>query len=199
MSFKEFGQSKAVFINQDEGMFVAFPMTFDDDALTLEKEVIGGRTYVKEGSVVKEGSIVRGITAERYDITEGPTAGRVVLEGYAWAHRLTAGALAAASSLPKIVIFPFNRKIEVNLVEAPTGLKAVLHLENAEWNEDVDTTHFTVTVLTVSAVDILENGDLEITFTGAGTGSLTAIASGALAKSAGGTLSGLPISITTKA
>lgn len=106
--FKTFGNTKAVFVNQDEGMFIALPITLNSTALTLETESRNGRTYVKAGSVVKEGSSVLGLLAEEYDITDGPVAGRLVLEGYAWAHRLTPNALAAASSLPKIVLIPYK-------------------------------------------------------------------------------------------
>ena len=57
--FKTFGNSKEVFVNQDEGMFVAFPITLDTTAYTFETETRNGRTYVKAGSVVKEGDSVK--------------------------------------------------------------------------------------------------------------------------------------------
>ena len=46
--YKEFGSTKEIFVNQDEGMFVALPITFDASVLSLETEVRSGRTYVKE-------------------------------------------------------------------------------------------------------------------------------------------------------
>ena len=106
--FKTFGSTQEVFVNQDEGMFVAFPLTLDKDVLTLETETRNGRTYAKAGSVVKEGTVIKGILAEEYDITDDVVTGRVVVEGYAWAHRLTAAAIDAAASLPKIIIMPLN-------------------------------------------------------------------------------------------
>lgn len=106
--FKEFGSTKEIFVNQDEGMFVAFPFTFDENTATLETETVGGRKYVKAGSVVKTGTVVNGITAEKYDITEGPVVGRVVVEGYAWKSELTDDAVAALASLPKITAYPVN-------------------------------------------------------------------------------------------
>lgn len=114
--FKTFGSSAEVFVNQDEGMFVALPITFDADALTLETEVDGGRTYVKAGSLVKEGDSIRGITAERYDITDGAVTGRIVLEGYAWIHRLTNAAVGAASSLPRLVLIPYDNGTAIEVV-----------------------------------------------------------------------------------
>lgn len=113
--FKTFGSTSEVFVNQDEGMFVALPVTLDADALSLETEVRNGRTYVLAGSVVKEVVVdelevsttyIKGITAEEYDITYGPVNGRVVLEGYAWRDKLTDDALAAAPLLPRIVLIP---------------------------------------------------------------------------------------------
>ena len=54
MAYKEFGSTREVFVNQDEGMFVALPLTFDEDTLELELDETGGRKIVKAGSVVKE-------------------------------------------------------------------------------------------------------------------------------------------------
>ena len=82
--YTEFGSTKEIFVNQDEGMFVALPITFDASVLSLETEVRNGRTYVKAGSLVLQSSEIKGITAEEYDITDGPVVGRVVVEGYAW-------------------------------------------------------------------------------------------------------------------
>jgi len=110
MKVTEFGSTKEIFVNQDEGMFVALPLTLDEDTLELELDETGGRKIVKAGSVVKEVidnvTYIKGITAEPYDITYGPVVGRVVVEGYAWASRLTEAALEAAPLLPRIVLYP---------------------------------------------------------------------------------------------
>jgi len=110
MKVTEFGGTKEIFVNQDEGMFVALPITFDENTLELELDESDGRKIVKAGSVVKEVvegvTYVKGITAEPYDITYGPVVGRVVVEGYAWASRLTDAAKEAAPLLPRIVLYP---------------------------------------------------------------------------------------------
>lgn len=110
MRVTNFGGTKEIFVNQDEGMFVALPITFDEDTLELELDESDGRKIVKAGSVVKEVvegvTYVKGITAEPYDITYGPVVGRVVVEGYAWASRLTDAAKEAAPLLPRIVLYP---------------------------------------------------------------------------------------------
>lgn len=110
MKITEFGGTKEIFVNQDEGMFVALPITFDENTLELELDESDGRKIVKAGSVVKEVvegvTYVKGITAEPYDITYGPVVGRVVVEGYAWASRLTDAAKEAAPLLPRIVLYP---------------------------------------------------------------------------------------------
>lgn len=103
---KEFGSTREVFVNQDEGMFVALPITFDEAFLDLETEVRNGRKYVKAGSLVLHEQDIKGITAEEYDITYGPVTGRVVVEGYAWAERLTTLAKNGAVKLPRIVLLP---------------------------------------------------------------------------------------------
>lgn len=112
MRVTEFGNTKEIFVNQDEGMFVALPITFDEDVLELEIEETDGRKIVKAGSVVKEVvddvTYIKGITAEPYDITYGPVVGRVVVEGYAWASRLTNAAKEAAPLLPRIVLYPVS-------------------------------------------------------------------------------------------
>ena len=191
--FKTFGTEEAVFVNQDEGMFVAFPYTFDEAAATLETETIGGRKYVKAGSLVKEGNIVKGITAEAYDITDGPKVGRVVLEGYAWAHKLTDAAAAAANSLPGIVLMPYKKTV-VSLLSVD-GLKAVIRVFGNKFKGTIAAADITVTTLTVAGVDLLENGDLEIEFVAGGTGKITAIA-GTAFTSDHGAVGGLPIEIT---
>ena len=110
MRVTEFGNMKEIFVNQDEGMFVALPLTFDEDTLELELDETDGKKIVKAGSVVKEVvegvTYIKGITAEPYDITYGPVVGRVVVEGYAWASRLTEAAKEAAPLLPGIVLYP---------------------------------------------------------------------------------------------
>lgn len=106
--YTEFGSTKEVFVNQDEGMFVALPITFDATVLSLETEVRNGRTYVKAGSLVLQLSEIKGITAEEYDITYGPVVGRVVVEGYAWKNGLTDLAIEGAASLPRIVLLPLE-------------------------------------------------------------------------------------------
>ncbi len=103
---KVFGNKKAIFVNQDEGMFVAFPVTFDEDVLDLELDTRNGRRIVKAGSLVLDKQNILGITAEEYDITDGPKVGRVVVEGYAWAEGLTTLAKAGAAELPRIVLYP---------------------------------------------------------------------------------------------
>ena len=106
--YKEFGSTKEIFVNQDEGMFIALPITFDASVLSLETEVRSGRTYVKGGSLVLQLSEIKGITAEEYDITDGPVVGRVVVEGYAWENGLTALAKEGAALLPRIVLLPLE-------------------------------------------------------------------------------------------
>jgi hypothetical protein len=106
--YTEFGSTKEIFVNQDEGMFVALPITFDASVLSLETEVRNGRTYVKAGSLVLHLSEIKGITAEEYDITNGPVVGRVVVEGYAWKNGLTDLAIEGAASLPRIVLLPLE-------------------------------------------------------------------------------------------
>ena len=129
---EEFGNEKAVFANQDDGIFSAIPITLDSNVYTLETETVNGRTYAKAGSVVKEGNVVRGILPEKYDITEGPVAARVAIEGYAYASRLTVQAVAAASALPKIVLMPYKAAI-VN-VEAIGDNKVVVNVEGTKYS-----------------------------------------------------------------
>lgn len=106
--YKEFGSTKEVFVNQDEGMFVALPITFDESVLSLETVDRNGRKIVKAGSLVLQSTNIKGITAEEYDITFGPVVGRVVTEGYAWESELTDLAKAAAVKLPRIVLLPLD-------------------------------------------------------------------------------------------
>lgn len=114
--YTEFGSTKEIFVNQDEGMFVALPITFDASVLSLETEVRNGRTYVKAGSLVLHLSEIKGITAEEYDITNGPVVGRVVVEGYAWKDSLTDLAIEGAALLPRIVLLP----LEINGEDLPS-------------------------------------------------------------------------------
>lgn len=197
--YKTFGNTKAVFVNQDEGMFVALPMTLDNTALTLETETRNGRTYVLAGSVVKDGNSVKGITAEEYDITDGPVAGRVVVEGYAWASRLTDAAVVAAGSLPKIVIMPYDY-VSYELVSADTTThKAVIRIKNGgKFKSTIAKTDLTVTSLTASAVALNTGKDeLTVTFSAAGTGKITAIANSAIDGIAStAAAKGLPIDVT---
>ncbi len=178
--FKEFGSTKEVFVNQDEGMFVAFPFTFDEDSATLETETVGGRKYVIEGSLVKTGNIINGITAERYDITEGPVVGRVVVEGWAWKDLLTVKARQALASLPKITTFPINEKVSLNSI-AITNKEALLALEvgseavTVKYSlnpSDYPTEGATIT-LTSSKETVLSVNNLVVSVVGAGTAVLT--------------------------
>lgn len=196
--FKTFGNANAVFVNQDEGMFVAMPCVLDNTALTLETETRNSRTYVKAGSLVKTtGNVNLGITAEEYDITDGPVAGRVVLEGYAWKHRLTAAALGAASSLPHIVLMPYLY-LEYSLVGVDTTAhKATIKVVGGKFASTIATTDLTVTTLTASAVALNADADeLTVTFSAAGTGAITAIAASAVIGEENATVVGLPISVT---
>lgn len=195
--FKTFGNAKAVFVNQDEGMFVAMPVVLDSTALTLETEARNSRTYVKAGSLVKQGNVNLGITAEEYDITDGPLAARVVLEGYAWKHRLTAAALGAASSLPHIVLMPYLY-LEYSLEGVDTtDHKATIKVVGGKFASTIATTDLTVTTLTASAVALNADADeLTITFSAGGTGAITAIAASAVIGEENATVVGLPITVT---
>ncbi len=184
--YKKLGGTKNVFVNQDEGMFVAFPFTFDEDSATLETETVGGRKYVIEGSLVKTGNIINGITAERYDITEGPVVGRVVVEGWAWKDLLTVNARQALASLPKITTFPINEKVTLNSI-AITNKEALLALEIGDDPvvgsdpvtvtyslnpSDYPTEGATIT-LTSSKETVLSVNGLVVSVVGAGTAVLT--------------------------
>lgn len=190
--FKTFGNQKAVFVNQDEGMFVAMPVTFDSTVLTLETKTVGGRTIVLAGSLVARSGVNIGITAEEYDITDGPVTGRVVLEGYAWKHRLTAAAVGAASGFPRIVLMPYLY-LEYSLVGVDTTAhKATIKVVGGKFLSNIAASNLTVTTLTASAVALNDAADeLTITFSAGGTGEITAIAGEENA-----TVVGLPISVT---
>lgn len=192
--FKEFGSTKEVFVNQDEGMFVAFPVTLDETVLTLETETRNGRKYVLAGSIVKEGSVVRGITAEEYDITDGPVAGRVVLEGYAWASRLTALALGALSALPKIVVMPYKSLvIGITEVDATEHTVTIRASEGAKFAAYV-ASNYTFTGTAPASGTLNANSDeLTLEFAAATTGSITAIAAAAFVGSPSAVIKGLPL------
>jgi len=178
--YKKLGGTKNVFVNQDEGMFVAFPFTFDEKSATLETETVGGRKYVIEGSLVKTGNIINGITAERYDITEGPVVGRVVVEGWAWKYLLTVKARQALASLPKITTFPINEKVTLNS-SAITNKEALLALEvgsapvtvTYSLNPSDYPTEGATISLTSSKVTVLSVNNLVVSVVGAGTAVLT--------------------------
>ena len=196
--FKSFGSTKEVFANQDEGMFVALPITLDTTIHTLETETVNGRTIAKAGSVVKEGSSVRGILAEDYDVSEGKQQARIVVEGYAWASRLTANALAAASSLPHIVVMPY-KYVLVNLKSVDTtGHKLVIStVEGAKFASTFSGSDLTITLsdsATATYSVSTDGTELTITASKACTIQITAIAlSGFVGAAQGSVLKGLPI------
>jgi len=63
-SYKEFGNVKAVFANQDDALFSALPLTLDENELTLEVEVRGTSRIVKAGSLAMLGTVKKGIVTE---------------------------------------------------------------------------------------------------------------------------------------
>ena len=195
---EEFGNEKAVFANQDDSIFSAIPITLDSNVYTLETETVNGRTYAKAGSVVKEGSVVRGILPEKYDIKEGPVAARVAIEGYAYASRLTVEAITAASALPKIVLMPYKAAI-VN-VEAIGDNKVVVNVEGTKFATTAATANFTVTGGTISSVSVsTDQNSITLTFAAAGEVSITAIASEAFTGVPTGiTLKGLPLNVVVE-
>lgn len=194
MSFKEFGSTKEVFVNQDEGMFVALPITLDESVLTLETETRNGRKYALAGSLIKEGAVVRGILAEEYDITDGPVAGRAVLEGYAWASRLTANALSNVSALPRIVVMPYKaivlELLEVDATAHTVKIRCTQGAKFATYSES----NFTFTGTEPTSGELNDAKDeLTLTFAAATTGSITAIAAAGFVGSPSATVKGLPI------
>lgn len=198
--FKTFGTSKAVFVNQDEGMFVALPITLDQNTYTLETETEDGVVYAKAGSVVKEGSTIRGILPERYELKNGiAQQARVAVEGYAWASMLTDAALSAAASLPKIVIMPY-KSVFVKLVsEDTTAHKAIIAVEEgSKFASAVAASDFTITGLTLAAeggVTLNSDGTVTLAFTAGGAGKITAIKGTAFVAATGATLKGVPIDL----
>lgn len=194
--FKTFGNSKEVFVNQDEGMFVAFPITLDTTAYTFETETRNGRTYIKAGSVVKEGDSVKGIMAEEYDITDGPIAGRYVVEGYAWAACLTAGALAAASSLPKIVVMPYKYvSVEFVSADAATHKLVIRAVNGGKFKAGFSASDLTIALddsITATYAVNAAGDELTITASGATHANVTAI-TGIVGAATGFVVHGLPI------
>lgn len=147
---KKFGFSSEVFINQDEGTFVAFPYTFAEGStgVTLETEVRDGKKYVLAGSVVKEATIPLGIVPEEYCISDGPVAGRIVVAGYCYLSKLTTAACEVLPALTGIVAMPYNQ-IVVYLKELllPTtsvqAVRVVLKVEGGIWHPSVEKDAFT--------------------------------------------------------
>lgn len=208
-----YGRQKVVFANQDDGIFSAVPITFDESVLTLETYTEGARKFVKAGSVVKYGNTVKGITAEEYEITDGPVTGRVALEGYVYVENLTEGAAAtiAMNALPKIVPIPFGKIIFDKL--GARGLNVFIRTHGTVWTGTVATTHFTIqdgtpaTNMEIESVtrDANDHSLVKLTFkvkasqsAQDGTLQITQISSSAVSGSAGKVIAGLPISITFK-
>lgn len=210
VSITYFGNQKAVFANQDDGIFSAVPITFDESVLTLETYTAGNRKFVKAGSVVKYGSTVKGITAEEYEITDGPITGRVALEGYVYAERLTQSAVEAMSTLPKIVPIPYGKIIFA--VQDEAGLDVYLRVSGSVWTSAVTSANFTVTDPNTTNMEIKsvervtdEDSLLKVTFgvkdaqTAAdGVLNITAVASAAVVNATGKVISGLPLAIPFK-
>lgn len=176
--FKSFGGTKAVFVNQDEGMFIAFPITFDSTVLTLETENRGGRTIVKAGSLVKEGTTPKGITAEEFDITDGPVTGRIVVEGYAWAEGLTPAAIAAVSKLPKIVVMPYNYvSVALKSVNATTHKAVIRVMNGAKFKSTFSSSNITATLTNSATASYAVSADgTELTVTASAASKLTVTA-----------------------
>lgn len=212
ISITHYGNQKAVFANQDDGIFSALPITFDESVLTLETYTLGSRKYVKAGSVVKQGETVKGITAEEYDITDGPVNGRVAIEGYVYVEELTTAAVTAMSLLPKIVPIPYGKIIFA--MDGAHGLEVGIRASGTVWADTVETSNISVAAesklsgrptvsATISSVKKSEHDDslLIITFdspAGDGVASITKIASTAVVGASGKVIAGLPIEIEFK-
>lgn len=190
--FKSFGNEKAVFVNQDEGMFVALPITLDTTTHTLETESRGGRTYAKAGSVVKEGTSVRGILAEEYDVTEGTAFARIVVEGYAWASRLTPNALTAAPNLPHIVVMPYHYiAVELGEIDTTAHTVKVIAKEGAKFASTFSGSDITATTTGGATLAYAVNTDgdtLTITASAATKVTVSAFAASAFIGSPSGSL-----------
>lgn len=202
VSVTNFGNQKAVFANQDEGIFSAIPITFDESVLTLETYTQNSKKFVKAGSLVKQGSTIKGITAEEYEITNGPRDGRVVLEGYVYVEALTSAAAGAMSSLPKIVPIPYGKIIFTAV--GTDGKVIYIKTSGTVWSAEVATGNFTVNAnTTVKSVTVSSNDAsvVELTVEKAtdatgNNGSITAIAAAAVIGSTGKVIAGLPINFT---
>ena len=166
---KKFGFSNEVFINQDEGTFVAFPYTFAEGntGVTLETEVRDGKKYVIAGSVVKEGVVALGIVPEEYCISDGPVVGRIVLEGYCYLSRLTKNARSALVTLNKIVAMPYNQVV-VYLAEhsfsqgALPHTRLVLKVEGSTWTESMDKSMFQFSTSSVQLKSVERKDDFTV-------------------------------------
>lgn len=205
-----YGRQKAVFANQDDGIFSAIPITFDESVLTLETYTQGVRKFVKAGSVVKSGTTVKGITAEEYEITDGPVNGRVVLEGYVYVENLTQSAAESLSLLPKIVPIPYGKVIFAKRGE--NGTDVYLKVSGSVWTSTATTTHFTLndkdtTNMEVKSVErnSEDNSLIKLTFgvkssqtAQDGALEITSVNSAAVVGSSGKVIAGLPIVITFK-
>lgn len=148
---KKFGFSSEVFINQDEGTFVAFPYTFAEGnvGVKLETELREGKKYVLAGSIVQEGSTSLGVVPEEYCISDGPVAGRIVVAGYCYVSKLTSRAQELLPSLPNIVAMPCNQIVvwmkELILKTEPVQkVQLVLKVEGGTWHTSIDKSVFTV-------------------------------------------------------
>lgn len=203
VSVTYFGNQKAVFANQDDGIFSAVPITFDESVLTLETYTAGGKKFVKAGSLVKYGTTVKGITAEEYDITDGPINGRVVLEGYVYVEALTELAVQNMSHLPKIVPIPYGKVIFS--ARNGGGLTVYLKVSGSVWATGVSAENFTVeagsTNAKISSVErsSSDNSVVRVIFEDSivdGAFKITQIASAAVVGSSGKLISGLPIDFT---
>lgn len=205
-----FGRQKAVFANQDDGIFSAIPITFDESVLTLETYTEGVRKFVRSGSLVKQGTTIKGITAEEYEITDGPVNGRVVLEGYVYVEYLTQDAVESLSLLPKIVPIPYGKIVFAKTRES--GLDVYIKVSGSVFTSAVAATHFTISDTDTTNAEIKtvtrstsDNSYVKLTF-GAkssttlsdGSLSITAINSAAVVGSSGKVIAGLPITITFK-
>lgn len=197
VSVTYFGNQKAVFANQDDGIFSAVPITFDESVLTLETYTANGRKFVKAGSLVKYGTTVKGITAEEYELTDGPVNGRVVLEGYVYVEALTENAVSNLDALPKIVPIPYGKII----FSARTGygLVAFLKVSGSVWSTSVAKENFTISGATISSVerDVDDLSLLKVTFAegldDGETFTITQVATTAVIGATGKVIQGLPL------
>lgn len=204
-----YGNQRAVFANQDDGIFSALPITLDENVLTLETYTVNNRKFVKAGSLVKYGTTVKGITPEEYEITDGPVNGRVALEGYVYVEALTEQAALNMSSLPKIVPIPYGKIIFA--LDKVDGVDVYIKSSGTVWATAVKAENFTVEATdltaTVSAVSKTSDSVVKLTFTFAaatgkteisGTVKIKAIASAAVVGASGKVTEGLPIVLTVK-